>query len=290
VASYTNLPAGRYTFRVAAFEVNNPQSVSESSLVILQKPHYYQTIWFVACCIGLVLAVIVAIYRFRMWQIKMRFEAVLDERGRLAREMHDTVIQGCASVSALLEALSSLKQPGDRLTEDLLEHARTQVRSTIDEARQTVWNLRQQEPSENLLGPALQRMAEQIGSEANVHIAFELTGKPFLLNQFATHELTMIAREAVYNAVLHGKPATIELKASFSKSDLTLEVRDNGTGFDPVTILSAHARHYGLVGMKERVQAVGGRFHLESTLGKGTYLRIQIPRRVSATQNVMLGA
>jgi len=290
VASYTNLPAGNYTFRVAALEVNNPQTVSSKSLSIVQEPHFYQTIWFVACCLVLIVAAIVAVYRFRLWQIRMRFEAVLDERSRLAREMHDTVIQGCASVSALLEALSSLNQPEERLTQDLLDHARTQVRTTIDEARQTVWNLRQQKPSESVLGSALQRMAEQISKESSVPVMFELTGRPFVLNQFATHELMMIAREALYNAVLHGKPGRIELKVSFARSGLTLEVHDNGTGFDPEKIQPTQSLHYGLVGMKERVQAVGGRFQLESTLGKGTHLRIEIPRKVSAPQNVMLGA
>ena len=290
VASYTNLPVGKYTFHVAAFEVNNPQAVSETSLSIVQKPHFYQTNWFVACCVALVLGAVVAVYRIRLWQIKMRFEAALDERSRLAREMHDTVIQGCASVSALLEALSSLNRLEDRMTQDLLEHARVQVRSTIDEARQTVWNLRQQKPSEDMLGSALQRMAEQICRESGVPITFELSGKPFVLNQVATHELMMIAREAVYNAVLHGKPAKIELKTCFSKTNLTLEVQDNGAGFDTAMIQPAQARHYGLVGMRERVHAMGGRFHLESKLGKGTHLRIQISRRVSAAQSVMLGA
>jgi signal transduction histidine kinase/streptogramin lyase len=290
VASYTNLPAGSYTFHVAAFEVNNPRAVSMASLVIVQKPHFYYTFWFVACCVVIAVALIVGIYRFRLWQVKMRFEAVLDERSRLAREMHDTVIQGCASVSALLEALTSLNHSDDRLTNDLLEHARTQVRTTIDEARQTVWNLRQQKPSENMLGTALQRMAEQIGKESGVPVSLELGGKPFVLNQNATHELMMIAREAVYNAVLHGKPSEIDLKVFFARNDLTLEVRDNGVGFDPAVIQPNHSRHYGLVGMKERVQALGGRFQLESTLGKGTHLRIQIPRKVSAAQSVMLGA
>jgi signal transduction histidine kinase len=243
-----------------------------------------------ACCVVLVVATIAAIYRFRLWQIKMRFEAVLDERGRLAREMHDTVIQGCASVSALLEALSSLKRPEDRLTQDLLDHARTQVRTTIDEARQTVWNLRQQKPSENMLGSALERMVEQIERESGISISCELSGKPFILNQFATHELMMIAREGVYNAVLHGKPGEIKVKVCFAKDGLTLEVEDNGEGFDPAVVQPTQSRHYGLVGMKERVQAVGGRFQLESTLGEGTHLRIQIPRRVSSPQNVMLGA
>ncbi|MGA2890119.1 MAG: two-component regulator propeller domain-containing protein [Terracidiphilus sp.] len=290
VASYTNLPAGKYTFHVAAFEVNNPQAVSESSLSVVQKPHFYRTIWFVACCVLLVAAAVVGIYRFRLWQIKMRFEAVLDERGRLAREMHDTVIQGCASVSALLEALSSLSSSSDQLTQDLVEHARTQVRGTIDEARQAVWNLRQQRPSGNLLGPALQRMADQIGSESGIPIFCEVMGKPFVLNQFATHELMMMAREAVYNAVLHAKPAKIEVKLSFARKDLALEVKDNGSGFDPAAIQQSDGRHYGLVGMKERVQSVGGRFNLVSIAGSGTSVYIQIPRRVSAAQSVMVSA
>jgi ligand-binding sensor domain-containing protein/signal transduction histidine kinase len=290
VATYTNLPVGTYTFRVAAFEVNNPQAVSETSLSIFRKPHFYQTFWFVACSVVIVLAAVVAVYRFRLWQIKMRFEAVLDERTRLAREMHDTVIQGCASVSALLEALSSLNRPDERLTRDLLDHARTQVRSTIDEARQTVWNLRQQKPSDDMLGTALQRMAEQIGKESGVAIGCELTGKPFKLNQMAMHELMMIAREAVYNAVLHGKPEKIEIKVSFSRNDLTMAVRDNGSGFDPATIRSSEGRHYGLLGIRERVQAVGGRFHLESKLGEGSYVLIQMPRRFSIAESVMLGA
>jgi signal transduction histidine kinase len=220
----------------------------------------------------------------------MRFEAVLDERSRLAREMHDTVIQGCASVSALLEALSSLNRPDERLTRDLLDHARTQVRSTIDEARQTVWNLRQQKPSEDMLGTALQRMAEQIGNESGVAIVCEMTGKPFQLNQMAMHELMMIAREAVYNAVLHGKPGKIEIKVSFARNDLTMGVRDNGSGFDPSIIRAPHGRHYGLLGIRERVQAVGGQFHLESKVGEGSYLLIQMPRRFSIAESVMLGA
>jgi ligand-binding sensor domain-containing protein/signal transduction histidine kinase len=287
--SYTNLPPGKYTFHVVAFEVNDPQAASEASLSIVQQPHFYRTLWFVACCLLVLAGLVLGIYRFRLWQIKMRFEAVLDERGRLAREMHDTVIQGCAGVSALLEAVSSL--PVDsHLTRDLMDHARMQVRSTIDEARQAVWNLRQEKPSDNMLGPALHRLAEQIGKESGIPITCETTGKPFVLNQFVTHELMMMAREALYNAVLHASPENIDLRVCFAKKELTLEVRDNGSGFDPTVISPREERHYGLVGMQERVQAVGGRFVLESTLGKGTQLRIQIPRKVSAAQSVMLGA
>jgi len=290
VASYTNLPAGTFTFHVAAFEVNNPQAISESSFTITQKPHFYRTNWFLAGCILLLGTLILSIYRFRLWQIKMRFEAVIEERSRLAREMHDTVIQGCASISALLEALASMNLGGGQTVHDLLEHARTQVRSTVDEARQAVWNLRQKNPAQNSLGPAVSRMAGQIASESGIPVECVITGKPFVLNQFATHELMMMAREALYNAVLHGKPSRIEIGLSFAQKDVTLEVRDNGRGFDPAAIRSNQGCHYGLIGMRERVQSVGGRFQLESEIGRGTEIRIKIPRKVFAPQSVMLGA
>ena len=272
--------------------MNNPQALSEASIPVVQEPHFYRTPWFIAFCLGLLAISVFGIYRLRLWQIEMRFEAVIDERGRLAREMHDTVVQGCASVSALLEALASLDrhEDNDALARGLVEHARTQVRSTIDEARQAVWNLRQQNASENMLGPSLQRMADQIGKESGVSVVFELSGKPFVLNQFATHELMMMAREAVYNAVLHGKPATIRINVSFAAKDLTLEVVDNGLGFDPKAIQPSEGRHYGLLGMTERVQSVGGRFELVSAIGKGTRISIQIPKRVSAAQRAMVRA
>lgn len=290
VATYTNLPPGKYTFRVAAFEGNNALNASEASLAIVQKPLFYRTPWFIAICVLFITALILGVYRFRLWQIRMRFEAVLDERGRLAREMHDTVIQGCASVSALIEALSSLLKGEDQLVQNLMEHARTQLRSTVDEAREEVWNLRRNKAAEKSFGTALQTMAEQIAKEYNIPIVCELTGKQFVLNQLATHELLMILREALYNAVLHGKPGKIDVRLSFARSDLTLEIRDDGVGFDPEAIEPNQNHHYGLVGMRERAQSVGGRFTLQSALGKGTEVQIQIPRRVSMAQNAMLGA
>ena len=290
VATYTNLPPGKYTFRVAAFEGNNVLNASEASLAIIQRPLFYRTPWFIAMCVLFVSALILGVYRFRLWQIRMRFEAVLDERGRLAREMHDTVIQGCASVSALIEALSSMLKGEDQLVRNLVEHARTQLRSTVDEAREEVWNLRRNKAAENSFGTALQTMAEQIAKEYSIPIICELTGKQFVLNQLATHELLMILREALYNAVFHGKPSRIEVRLAFARSELTLEVQDNGLGFDPEAIGPNQNHHYGLVGMRERAQSVGGRFRLQSAPGQGTEVRIRIPRRVSTAQNAMLGA
>ena len=286
-ASWTNLPPGRYTFRVQAFEINHPQAIREAFLPIVQEPSFWRTPWFAVCCLLLLGSIILAAYRFRLWQMRMRFEAVLDERGRLAREMHDTVIQGCAGISALLEALASLGEGTTSLPQDLLEHARRQVRTTIDEARRAIWNLRQGQPSERMLAQLLEGMAKQIGGDSGVTVECKMTGKPFTLTQFATHELMMLAREAVYNAMLHGEAKRIDLKINFGRDELMLEVCDDGVGFDPKSVSTAEDRHYGLVGMRERVQAVGGDFELDSAPGHGTRLRVRTPRRISGARRVM---
>jgi signal transduction histidine kinase/ligand-binding sensor domain-containing protein len=289
VASWTNLPAGSYSLHVAAFEINRPQAVSELTLPVVQKPHFWRTWWFLGCCLLVLAAGVLGAHRFRLWQVQMRFEAVLDERGRLAREMHDTVIQGCAGISALLEALASLREEETSLPQELLEHARRQVRTTIDEARQAVWNLRQGRPSGTVIQTTLEGMARQISAESGIPVACEISGKPFSLTQMATHELMMMAREAVYNAVLHGHPRRIEVHVNFARDELTLAVRDDGTGFEPAAVFARDDRHYGLVGMRERVQAVGGDFHLDSAPGKGTDLTVRIPRKFSGAHSAMMG-
>lgn len=290
LASWTNLPPGSYTFRVMAFEINRPEAVSERTLVIVQRPHFWRTWWFVACCILLLAAIMLGGYRFRLWQMRMRFEAVLDERGRLAREMHDTVIQGCAGISALLEAMASLRQDDSSLPSELMEHARRQVRTTMDEARQAVWNLRQKQPSDRMLQPALERMAHQIAADSGIAVHCDVTGRPFTLTHFATHELLMMAREAVHNAVLHAHPQRIQIHVDFGRNDLHLEVRDDGIGFNAAEVLGEEDRHYGLVGIRERVQAVGGEFTLDSVPGRGTHLSVRIPKKVSSAPSAMVGA
>src|SRR6201999_4286548 len=134
VASYTNLPPGKYRFRVQAFELSNPLAVSEASFDLERRPYFYDTWWFVTLCLLAAALLIFAVYQSRIRSLRLRFKSVLEERNRRAREMHDTVIQGCTSISALLEAISSLRRENLALEQSLLEHARTQVRTTIDEA------------------------------------------------------------------------------------------------------------------------------------------------------------
>jgi ligand-binding sensor domain-containing protein/signal transduction histidine kinase len=283
VAYYTNLPAGQYTLRVAAFATNNPQRIAEVSLSISQKPHFYRTPWFLACMTILTALLVWGLYRFRLRQLRSRFQAVLQERTRLAREMHDTLIQGCASVSALLEAVTSMEHSDGDLRHDLLSYARTQVRVTIDEARQAVWNLRRGDVSTSDIGDALQKMADQISKESGVLVECRIDGTRFALNQSINHELIMVAREAVYNATLHARPARVLLSVVFGKDELTLAVEDDGRGFDP-SALPPDEHHYGIVGMQERVKRIGGGFQLQSEAGKGSRVVVYVPRTTSVVQ------
>jgi signal transduction histidine kinase len=285
VAYYTNLPPGPYQFRVAAFEMNNPEQVAAASLEIVQKPHFYRTAWFLSCALLLLAAAVWGAYQFRLGQVKARFQAVLKERNRLAREMHDTLIQGCASVSALLEAHSSLAQRQPETNRDLLDCARTQLRSTIEEARQAVWGLRSISESTTDIASLLRKMTEQFSHEFAVPVECQVTGTPFAFDQSVVHEMLMVAREALYNSVRHARPKKVELAVAFEEDKCLLRVQDDGSGFDPAELSRLPENHYGLIGIKERVERIGGKFSLHSEAGVGTDLCIEVPRRTGASTN-----
>jgi signal transduction histidine kinase len=215
-----------------------------------------------------------------------RFQAVLHERNRLAREMHDTLIQGCASVSALLEAHSSLAPSKPDGNGDLLDCARTQLRSTIEEARQAVWGLRSISESTADISSLLHKMTEQFSHEFAVPVEFHLSGTPFALDQTVVHEVLMVAREALYNSVRHAQPRKIDLTVRFEENACCVGVRDYGSGFDPGILSRLPENHYGLIGIKERVERIGGKFNLRSEIGAGTELSVEVPRQTASSDRV----
>jgi ligand-binding sensor domain-containing protein/signal transduction histidine kinase len=278
VASYTNLPAGTYRFRVVAFEVSNPSAVSEVSFGFQKTPHFYNTWWFLTLCLLLAALLILASYHTRIRSLRLRFKAVLEERNRLAREMHDTVIQGCTSISALLEAISSLRRENLALQENLLDHARMQVRSTIDEARQAVWNLRHKEDSVADLGTSATAIAARTSEEFGIAVDCNEEGRPFTVRGSLARELLMVIREAVYNGALHGHPRYIQIKLVYTRDGLSTSVRDDGCGFDPAARKAEGARHYGIEGMRERVERMGGRISIVSAPNQGTIVSFSVRR------------
>ena len=283
VAYYTNVPPGQYHFRVAAFEMNNPEQAASASLEVVQRPHFYTTSWFLACIIVALAASVWGVYQFRLGQMRARFRAVLSERNRLAREMHDTLIQGCASVSALLEAHSSMAHANLSTSNDLLDCARTQLRSTLEEARQAVWGLRSISESATEVGSMLANVAQQFSHEFGVPVECSISGEPFPLNQFTAHEVLMIAREGLYNSIRHAHPGHIRLAVEFGEEKCTLKIVDDGSGFDVQALSEKPENHYGLLGMRERVERIDGEFDLQSSLGVGTQITVEVPRKAIST-------
>jgi signal transduction histidine kinase len=196
--------------------------------------------------------------------------------------MHDTLIQGCVGVSTLLDAAVSLQTSSPDLTKDLLERAQTQVRTSVDDARRAVWNLRHEAAKGEGLVSALERLAQQVALASGVRIDYETVGKPVPLDAQVEHDLVMIAKEAVLNAVHHGCPESVLLSGSFESTRLQVRVSDNGCGFEPSVETSKPGEHYGLVGMSERAKQMGGTFTLDSQPGQGTHVSVTVPIRPHA--------
>jgi signal transduction histidine kinase/ligand-binding sensor domain-containing protein len=276
VASYTNVPPGRYRFRVVAFEMDQPRATSEASLSIRWRPRFYRAPWFYALCLVSLAGAVWVAHKLRMRQAHARFAAVLEERGRLAREMHDTLIQGCTGISVLLEAALSLKNSAPEMKSKLLENARDQVRATIDEARQAVWNLRST-PAAGDIGQRISEIAQQIGLRSGVAIDCDTNGAPATLDPETGHHLLLVVREALDNAVRHGHPSRVSVRLEDQRGGLRVRIRDDGCGFVPETASQPGAAHYGIVGMRERIESLGGTFVLESARGRGTTVEFTLP-------------
>lgn len=248
-ADYTNLPSGHYHFYVQVFEIGNPSAIDEASIEIVQRPRFYRTWWFIPASVLLAVLLVFGAYQNRVRQVRTRLEAVLDERNRLAREIHDTAIQGCNGISALFEAFS-METSDDGAESGLMDIARMQLCTTIDEAREAVLDLRQPDHEFSELGEKLEAMAGQASAEFNSKIHCSIADSPVRVSHPIVHDLLMVAREAEYNATLHGIPKHIEVALACSRRELTLCVVDDGCRFDLRELESRNSRHFGIKGMK----------------------------------------
>ena len=276
VAHYTNLPHGPYRFRVVATDSVAPRQSSEASVSFVWQPHLYETPWFYGLCAALFAACGAIALRIYARQTKARYAVLLSERTRLAREMHDTVIQGCVGVSTLLEAASGFHPAGAGRMKELLDQARVQIRLTLDEARQAVWDLRHAQLEGELAG-MLRDFVRQLSSEQSVPIRVELAGSPVPLESGTVRSMFLVAREAVRNAVTHSASRQISIRLCFDATEVRLEVVDDGRGFTPPGREVEARGHYGILGMRERVEQLGGRFLLHSSPGSGTAVVARLP-------------
>jgi ligand-binding sensor domain-containing protein/signal transduction histidine kinase len=274
---YTNLVPGHYDYEVRAFFANFPSQQASAGLSLTQRPHIYQTKAFGFFCL-LVLGLLVwLVDRIRSHQVHERFAAVLIERSRLAREIHDTVIQGCTAISVLLEAYSSMPEPHSESQRGILDVARRQAQETIDDARDAVWDLRHDDQETACLGQSLRIDVEQLVRNFKVRLQFSVVGDERPVDPGIARESMMTTREAVRNALLHAQPSSIQVGLRYVPDGFCISVSDDGCGFSVAATEVDAGRHFGLVGMRERVEQAGGSFTLQSGDGAGTRLSFSFP-------------
>ena len=275
VAYYTNLGAGTYTFHVTARNNDGIWNLQGAQTQFRLEPHFYQTIWFYCLCAMAGSFLIYGAYRWRVRQVALRYDAVLAERNRIAREIHDTLAQGFAGVSVQLELISRLMGRSAEAAAEHINEARKLVKRSLNEARRSIWELRSQSATVEDLPSRLSHLTHQSLGSGDCRIAFNVTGTLRPLPQSVEDELTRIAEEAVRNAQQHGQAKTIDLKLSFDQRAVRLSVGDDGKGFEVGSELGPGEGHFGLAGMRERAEAIGGMFRVESSAGKGTVVTVE---------------
>ncbi|HEX8282768.1 MAG TPA: two-component regulator propeller domain-containing protein [Pyrinomonadaceae bacterium] len=277
VAYYTNLGPGEYKFLVAASNNDGVWSRAPASFDFRLRPHFYRTYWFYALS-ALALALLAwQLYALRLRQVRARFDAVLAERNRIAREIHDNLAQEILGVSVQLEIVARMMNVSADSARTHLDRARQLVRGSIAEARRYVWDLRSQTLDDRDLPTALAEMARRLTADSGVQTQFQLGGTFRPLPRQVENNLLRIAQEAVNNAVRHARARTIYVNLFFDAAGVRLSVRDDGRGFDPGREDGARAGHFGILGMRERAEEMGGTLSVESRPGGGSEVAVGVP-------------
>lgn len=206
-----------------------------------------------------------------------QFEAVIGERTRMAREIHDTLAQGFAGISVQLEVLNDRLDELPADTRRHLDLARELVRSSLDEARRTVWNLRAQTLEENGLPGALERLGRQLTSDGSMEFNFRIEGVPRTLPADVESNLLRIGQETITNAVRHSSARHLAVTIIFRSNGICLCVSDDGHGFDPASVNASQCGGFGLPGLRERAEAMHADLEIHSEAGIGTLIEITVP-------------
>ncbi len=274
-AFYTNLPPGKYRFHVYAASKDGTWSTEGASVELRKYPHVYQTVWFyVLIFLGAVLAGY-GIYRYRVHQVEARFGAVLQERGRIAREIHDTLAQDLVGVSVQLEVVSRLMTTSAEAARNQLNQARTLVRKGIEDARISIWDLRSQGHED--LPARLTNAVTTATAHSSTKVYVQVKGTYRPLEQRVEGELLRIGQEAVVNAARHAQATRIDVELAYDDSFLRMSVTDDGRGFAGAQNATSPDGHYGIRGMRERAESIRAQLKLESELGAGTRVSVELP-------------
>jgi signal transduction histidine kinase/ligand-binding sensor domain-containing protein len=289
-AFYSDLPPRNYRFRVAASNNSGVWNEAGAFLDFGVAPAYYQTRWFQASCAATVLLLLAALYQLRLYQLKrqlqVRMEERVNERTRLARDLHDTLLQSFQGVLLKFQAVTYLFP--DRVEEapKTLAAVIEEARAAITEGRDAVYGLRASTLITNDLAKALHTLGEELAADRQgqpcPEYRVQVEGESRDLLPLVRDEVYRIGGEAVRNAFRHAQATRVEVDIHYDRRVLRLRVRDDGKGLDP-KILSEGGRagHFGLPGMHERAKLVGGQLAVWSEAGSGTEVELTIPASVA---------
>lgn len=289
-AIYNSIPVGAHSFHIRACNRDGVWDRSGISFPVTQKPYFYETTWFRIVCVAIFIALVWALYQLRLRQLAKQFnsrmEERISERSRIARELHDSLLQGFQGLMFRLQGVRDLL-PG-RLSEAIktLDTALELGDKAIAEGRGAVGDLRESVVGDRdiaqLLTALSKELATQSGNGALPGVCVVVEGKQRALNPMLRDEIYRIAREALRNAFRHSKAQTIEAGITFRDSEFLLHVRDDGSGIEPeVANQGARAGHWGLPGMRERAKSLGGKLEIWSEHGAGTEIALIIPAAIA---------
>jgi signal transduction histidine kinase len=247
-----------------------------ASLSFRVQPHYYQTWWFYTLIALIMGAVVYEFYRVRVRQVELRFNAVLAERNRIAREIHDTLAQDIVGIGVQLELVSRLLVTSIDAARTHLDQARALIKSSLAEARSSIWNLRSQSAEGAELPSRISAAAAQAANGRPMKVLFRVHGTYRAAPRQTEDQLLRIAQEAVNNAVHHAGAQQIEVTLNYNAGGLQLLIADNGRGFTQNVGSFAAGGHFGLRGMQERAREIGGKLDISSADAEGTRISVTV--------------
>jgi ligand-binding sensor domain-containing protein/two-component sensor histidine kinase len=275
-ARYNQLPPGPHRFLVQARDPAGEWG-NEAWLDVEQSPRFYQTWWFVLLSGMLAGGLMLAVYRWRLHGVRTAYALVNEERNRIGREWHDTLVAGFSAISLQLEAAIGKAQDEPARSKEILEVTKKMVHHYRAEARRVIWDLQDSRLEGETLPAALRDALQRATETRGIESMLKVTGAEAELPLEMQHNILRIGQEAMSNAARHAAPSRIELTLNYGPEAIQLIVADNGRGFDYESAIGEAAGHFGLVVMHERVRRLGGTLKVTSEAGRGSTVEAVIP-------------
>lgn len=276
VAIYPHLSPGTYRFRVIACNNDGVWNEIGAETSFRVRPFFYQTYPFYLLCVALLALSVWGVHRLQIKQVRASFALVLAERVRVAREIHDTLLQGFTGISLKLDAITQ-QLPSESKAKQQLEAVLEQADQALTEARRAVWDMRSPLIESQGLASALAASAKQIVAGTPAQLQFVVEGTSRDLPPAVEDNLLRICQEAVNNAIKHAAAKQINVTLKYERRQVQLQIKDDGRGFDVSIVQTAKSEHFGLLGMQERAKKMGGQLILNSTVDAGTQVSALIP-------------